>query len=130
MKNSKKTFVIGIILIISAMLIINAVRQQVMPDDMFRNRKGKIVKLYTSDGKTQGKFSHMVSCKAVLIQDLIDTTLYVELTTCDYNPVRNSDGRGVAITNEWFYNHYEGDTVHFDFISKDRYFHITRRSPL
>jgi hypothetical protein len=42
--------------------------------------------------------------------------LYREINTCA------NDGTNFHITTSWIYNHQEGDTIHFDYMLKERFF--------
>lgn len=84
-------------------------------DELYFNRKGVIVEMNGKDETfTQDKFHEPVTCGLVLIQDVIDTTMFMELSGCNSH----------MISTEWYYNHEIGDSVHFDYIRKNRYFHI------
>jgi hypothetical protein len=84
-------------------------------DRFYHNKKGKIVSMNGDNSLTKDKFHKPVSCANVLIQDLEDTTLFVELSSCDYTGL---------INKEWYYNHHVGDIVSFKDIHKEIYFHI------
>lgn len=90
----------------------------------YYNREGIIIKI-------SSPFS---TIKKVLIQDIIDKTLFVELSidgTFDFCRKNKKDkDRTSMICNhdiigtQWFYNHKVGDKVFFKFIKKNRYFNI------
>jgi hypothetical protein len=95
----------------------------------YHNRNGTIVSMdgnYNTltkttnddDGYTKPK---PTTCKLALIQDKTDTTLFLELSTCE-------DDKPALVDKEWYYNHRIGDPVHFDYIRKDRYFTIQPRA--
>lgn len=89
-------------------------------NEFYFNRKGVIVAMNGNDETfTQDKFKTPVTCALVLIRDAADTTMFMQLSSCY---TRSSYKR--LIDSEWYYNHEIGDSVHFDYIRKDRYFHI------
>ncbi len=66
------------------------------------------------------KYPKPTICATVLVQDLEDTTQFFELPTCN-------NGKPALINKDWYYNHKVGDSVHFEYIRKDRYFKIEPR---
>jgi hypothetical protein len=60
-----------------------------------------------------------VRLKSVVFK-VLDKDLYLEM---------DSETDVKIITKQWFYNHRTGDTVHFDYVRKDRFFQITRKFP-
>ena len=86
--------------------------------ELYFNAHGIIVEMNGNTEAFVGKFHKPQNCKTVLIQDAVDTTLFVELSTCNYQYI---------VDTEWFYNHKVGDSVRFDYIRKDRYFRIQRK---
>ncbi len=89
----------------------------------FYNKNGTIVSMDAGSQQervSSGKSTRIKTsaCMVALIRDNADTTQYFELSTCDVD-------KPVLVERKWFYNHHEGDTVHFDYIRKDRYFTIT-----
>lgn len=76
-------------------------------EELYYNTNYKIVSIQGAENWRDGRFSGTSKCW--LIQSTTDTTLHTE-----YN----------AITDSMFYNHKVGDIIHFDYIRKDRFFHV------
>lgn len=88
-------------------------------DKFYYNRYGKVVAInMDTTARSQDKFNRPLQCGMVLVRDMVDTTLFVELSTC-YGPI-------YGLTKEWYYNKHINDSVYFSFIRKDHYFHIKR----
>jgi len=79
-------------------------------DELFYNLKCKVVSIQEPTNWRSGKFSGTE--RMWLMQSLSDTTLYAK-----WNSMNDST----------YYSTIVGDTVHFDYIRKDRFFHITLR---
>lgn len=63
---------------------------------------------------------HPARFKYFLIRDTKDTTLYTEYTTI------NCKTCSYSMSDEFYYNHKRGDTLHFDYILKSRFFRKLR----
>ena|ERR1700741_236821 len=64
---------------------------------------------------TRGKNAHYY--KVVLIQSLRDTSMFMEFSQTHYEP---------SLTDAEYYNWKIGDTIHFDFIKKERFFKMDK----
>lgn len=82
----------------------------------------KIVKINNDESLSDDKFHTPRVCNLVLLETLKGDKRYTEMNSCD--------GYGITrdiLTPEWMYNHKEGDTIHFDYILKSRFFKIKDR---
>lgn len=89
--------------------IVNSCTQK-LPDHVYHNMFLKVVSVQEPTHWRHGKY-HGVD-KRWLLQDLKDTTLY-----CEWAYMKDST----------YFSTLVGDTVHFDYIRKDRFFHIKYR---
>lgn len=80
----------------------------------------RIVSFSSDCSLTDDKFHKPQLCTAILFETIKDHRLYMELNTCDNN-------WNIHIDRKWLYNHQVGDTVHFDFLLKTRFFEIKQR---
>lgn len=103
------TFAITIISLCVGILIYEQVHKS---DLRYQNKTAVIVSMGQEDGTTKDKFHKPTIFHTLLIRDVQDTTLFAEWNT----------------TQEKYYNYQVGDTVHFDYISKNRWFHIKQRN--
>ena len=105
-----------IIFIFTMILMISCSQESNKVDEKsnlhFNNEKFKIV---SSNKYLGGDYSQPLEEKRWLIQRLLDTTYYAELSSIDNN---------FNITNELWYNKDVGDTLYFVFIGKYRFFRI------
>ena len=65
-----------------------------------------------TNGDAKGKY--------FLIRGVQDTTLFTELTGNNFNGL---DGNAYSGTDSLYYNKNIGDTLYFDYIKKDRFWH-------
>lgn len=108
-------------LTILSLLIILCACENYNKDYFYYNIDMKIVKINDDCSLTEDKFHTPQTCNTVLLETLNEPKLYVELNDCREKRYKNY----FKITKiEWWYNHNVGDTVHFDCISKDRFFEI------
>lgn len=77
---------------------------------IYRNQKYVVVTVGADQGATHDKFHTPREYKLLLARSMRDTTAFIEW----------------HVDNEKFYNTHIGDTLRFDYIRKDREFHITR----
>jgi len=70
----------------------------------------------------------IVSMNGVKEDELVPSAtkvVFIKLDNGMYGEINNKE-LPFMITNEWWYNHRPGDKVHFDYISKKRFFIIKR----
>lgn len=104
-------------LLLALLVIAGACNHTKNNPDLYYDLTGVIVAMNDDDQElTKDKFHRPVLCANVLIRQTKDTMLFVELSTCKDN----------LIDKAWYYNHDVGDTVHFDFINKKRFFRIEK----
>src|ERR1039458_6684689 len=77
------------------------------------NVKATIVKMSQEDSRSADKFHDPTINHIALIRDIYDSTLFTE-----YN----------FYSQENYYNHRVGDTLKWDYIREDRWFHIKPRN--
>lgn len=95
-------------------------------DERFHNFDMKIVKINSDCSLSNDKFHNPQTCNTVLLVTLDDPKMYVELNDC--NEKHTGNGYKLEITKiKWWYNHQVGDTVHFDYLRKDRFFTIDNK---
>ena len=71
---------------------------------------------------TNDKFRTPQLCNTILFETIKGPKLYREINTCKMYNLRD-----IHINNVWIYNHIVGDTVHFDYLLKSRFFEIKER---
>jgi len=122
MKTSRFNILLGIFGIIFIMtLYCGYLDRHSGGDKFYRNLNMKIVQWDYSCSTSNDKFHKPQLCNAILFETVINGyTLYREFNTCT-KPFR------VYITTEWLYNHKIGDTCHFDYLLKDKFFKIKKR---
>lgn len=111
-----------LILIISLLVILGACRKH--QNELYYNIDMKIVKINNDCSLTDDKFHVPQTCNTVLLETIKEPKLYVELNDC--REKRFVSSRFEIIKTKWWYNHQVGDTVHFDYIRKIRFFEINR----
>lgn len=72
---------------------------------------------------SRDKFRSPQLCNTALVKLIGYENQHTVLKGCD-----NPTWGGIQINDRWIYNHSVGDTVHFDFIKKSRFFPITKKS--
>lgn len=87
-------------------------------NELFYDYDCKVVLMNGEGIIPMGKFHTLTPVKTVLFQSIADTTLFCEMYS-------NQDR---MVNNEWFYNHRVGDTAHFEYIRKSRFFTIKPRT--
>ena len=110
---------IFVILVISCMLSIIFFMHSNKPDE-YRNIELKIVSINSESSLSNDKFHTPQLCNTILFVTLSEPKLYIEINTCNL-PLY------VHIDTKWLYNHRPGDTIHFDYLHKDRFFTIDPR---
>ena len=91
------------------------------PDKFYHNLNMKIVQWDYNCSTTNDKFHKPQLCNAILFETVINgDTLYREINTCDKEYT-------IKIDTEWLYNHQIGDTCHFGYLLKDKFFKIKKR---
>jgi hypothetical protein len=89
--------------------------------EIYRNEKLVIVGTNeAAQDFTHDKFHKPIVIKVWLVQRLSDTTQYAELSSYD-------DYQHWNITQEMWYSKGIGDTLHFDYIRKNRFFRINKK---
>ena len=81
-------------------------------DRFFLAEKGIIVSMGSEDGLTEDKFHNPTLFHTLLIRSVRDTTLFVEW----------------SVSKEKYYNYHVRDTVKFDYIRRDHWFHINPKN--
>lgn len=90
-------------------------------DSTFYNNIDLTIEKMGSDcSVSNDKFHRPQLCTAILFKTTKEPFLYMELNTCNNIPLH----AGIITRPEWLYNHKVGDTVHFDYIYKSRFFKI------
>lgn len=80
----------------------------------------KIIAMGNQCSLTEDKFRTPQLCNFILVQRVDDTTLYMQLNTCNLPDY-------VKIDAKWLYEHNPGDIIHFDYIKKERFFTIDKK---
>lgn len=93
-------------------------------DNCFHNFDMKIVKMNSDCSLSNDKFHNPQTCNTVLLETVNEPKLYVELNDCRER--RNGVYKLKMTNTSWWYNHQVGDTVHFDYLNKDRFFEIKK----
>lgn len=88
--------------------------------ETYENINLRVVSINSDCSLTDDKFHQPQLCNTVLFETLTGQHLYAEINTCENN------GR-IHIDTPWLYNHRKGDTVHFEYIFKRRFFEIKNR---
>lgn len=89
-------------------------------EDYYQNISLRIVKMNSDCSLSDDKFHNPQLCNTVLFETISGKHLYMEVNTC------NKNGH-IHIDTPWLYNHRVGDTAHFDYIAKIRFFEIKPR---
>lgn len=109
-KKFKGLFLVALIAFGTPLILLITSCQKNHNSELFYNLKCKVVSIQEPANWRSGKFSGTE--RMWLMQSLSDTTLYAK-----WNSMNDST----------YYSTIVGDTVHFDYIKKDRFFHITLR---
>lgn len=110
-------FVLFMILIFIGIVLFIPVRKKTNDNKIYRNESLVIVGTNEGTEITQNKFHKPISVKTWLVRRVTDTTQFAELSSHD---------RGFAITTDLWYNKKMGDTLHFDYILRRRFFTIDK----
>lgn len=105
-----------LILLLTITILISC-KPKITSEDFYINTKCVIIKTNEGQGFSNDKYHNPVVVKTWLIKSLDDTTKYRELYS-------NSYPYSMRITNEMWYNHKIGDTLHYDYLSKSEFFTI------
>ena len=113
------------ILAIGTMLYIaiipNPIKRAANEKELYRNETCIIVgSNEAAQDFSHDKFHRPIVLKVWLIQRVTDTTQFTELTS-------SWDDNHFYVTKELWYSKGIGDTLHFDYIRKDRFFTINKK---
>ena len=87
----------------------------------------KITSMNYNSSLTDDKFHTPQLCNIILFETLSEPILYREFNTCEL-PKNCTTGKILThIDNVWIYNHKVGDTVHFEYLLKSKFFEIKNR---
>lgn len=89
-------------------------------DNYYSDLQVRIVSINGDCSLTADKFHKPQLCNVVLFETLTEPTRFMEINTCNNTSL-------IHIDTPWLYNHQPGDTVHFDYILKSRFFEIRKR---
>jgi len=105
--------------VILLILLAISCRSKPDPEISYIDMDLRIVLINSQSILSQNKFHKPQLCNIVLFETLTtDPKLYFEYNNCDI------DFRSILINTKWLYNHCPGDTVHFNYIKKSRFFTI------
>ena len=115
-----------IILVVTTLLLGGCAKKPSDTEAFFHNMNGTVVIMNEGSHLQKvrsGKTTYLkpTDCMTALVRDNTDTTQCFELSSCEL------EDKPALVDRKWFYNHQEGDVVHFDYIRKDRYFTVTSR---
>jgi hypothetical protein len=91
-------------------------------DQLRYNINLKIAKINYQTELSKDKFEKLQGCNVILFETLSEPKLYREINTCEEGILHH-----IHIDPKWIYNHRVGDTIHFDYLLKDKFFQITRK---
>ncbi len=83
----------------------------------------RIVKINSECSLTNDKFHNPQLCNIILLETINNIggkKLYREINTC----IDCCCGSDIHIDTKWLYNHKVGDTVHFDYLLRSKFFTI------
>ena len=87
-----------------------------------RNINMQIVSFNSECSLDNTEFKRPQLCNAILFRTINEPYLYREINTC-----RDINWKSkIHIDTKWLYNHRVGDTIHFDFLLKYKFFTIDR----
>lgn len=86
----------------------------------YRDINLRVVSINGECSLTNDKFHKPQLCNTILFETLTLPKQFMEVNTCD-------KAAGIHIDTPWLYNHIPGDTVHFDYLTKSRFFQIRER---
>lgn len=84
-------------------------------EEFYIKEKFILVSNNTSEGMSNGKFSHPIYVKQWLIRSISKPIMYRELS---------SYGEYFTISNKMWYKYKPGDTLYFEYLRKDKFFKI------
>ena len=88
----------------------------------------RIVSINGEQSISDDKFRTPQYINVILFETIKEPKLYREIQyISDYNQYQYIDYTDIHINTEWLYNHQPGDTVHFDYLLKDRFFKINKK---
>lgn len=87
----------------------------------YRDINLRVVSINGECSLTNDKFHKPQLCNIILFETLDTPTKFMEINTCSNNAYY------IHIDTPWIYNHQPGDTVHFDYLLKSRFFEIRKR---
>ena len=107
----------NIITFIFLFIILQGCSNKPSTDLHYINIKLRIVAINYETSLSQDKFHRLQGCNIILFETLDEPKLYMQINTCEFH-------QQIHIDTEWLYNHKIGDTVHFDYLLKTRFFII------
>ena len=110
-----------LIALISSIFLVSKSKNAKAKENQFHNIELRIVSINYDCSLTNDKFHKPQLCNAILFETITGPHLYCEINTC------TERSPGIRITTKWLYNHRPGDIVHFDYLSKNRFFEIKPR---
>lgn len=108
------------ILIILFTILFIGCGNKITPKTHYINVDVVIVSINQTDGFTREKYPKPTAIKQWLVRLVQDTTMYRELSS-------NEETSSIGISDEMWYSHKVGDTLHYDYLIKSRFFKIKRR---
>jgi hypothetical protein len=110
--------IVGVVALLIIWILMEPSGKKKENEDFYYNLHAQIVSMNGSDIVELGKNRIPTNVKIILIR--AGNGLYAEL---DEQDMRLILPRGSSI-NKWWYGHNIKDTIHFDYIRKDRFFAI------
>jgi len=92
-------------------------------DDFYYNINLRIVSINSGYGFSDEKTPRSQSCNTILFETLSGPKLFREINTCKPGVLYQ-----IHIDPQWLYNHEIGDTVHFDYLLKNSFFKIKKKT--
>ncbi len=94
-------------------------KSNIIPETHYINIDVVIVNSNRSDGFTTEKYPKPTIIKQWLVKLLVDTTMFREISS-------NEECYPLSISDEMWYNHKIGDTLHYDYLIKSKFFKINK----
>ncbi len=105
------------LILIATLFLVSCDRQ----DKIYSDINLRIVNFNSDCSLSDDKLRNPQLCNAILFETIEGKKLYMEINTC------KNMTRDMHIDTKWLYNHRVGDTVHFDYLLKERFFTIEKR---
>lgn len=109
----------NLLLFAIVLIICSCAKNERNVDKLYYDIDLKIILINSESILTEDKYHIPQLCNLVLFETLTEPKLYMELNT--YNLSRH-----IKMDTKWFYNHKPGDIIHFEYLSKNRFFEIDK----